>query len=43
MLNYLINLNEIRKGAPSEDLRKTLNEEYQKTEMFKIRMLEEIK
>ena len=43
ILNYLINLDEIRKGAPSGDLRKTLNEEYQKTEMFEIRVLKEIR
>ena len=28
VLNYSIDLDEIRKGTPSEDLRKTLNEEY---------------
>ena len=43
MLNYSINLDEIRKGAPSGDLRKTLNEEYQETEMFEIRVLKEIR
>ena len=43
VLGYLINLGEARKGAPSGDLRKTLNEEYQETEMFEIRALEEIR